>query len=62
MEGRGGGGGGGISNIGWKVRRKETNRKTKMWVNLEMDLRLIACGGIDWIDLADNEGLWRELL
>jgi hypothetical protein len=27
-----------------------------------MDLREIGCGGIDWIDLAQDRGQWRVLV
>jgi hypothetical protein len=27
--------------------------------NIEMDLREIVCGGMDWIDLAHNRDQWR---
>jgi hypothetical protein len=39
-----------IWDIGGKSRRKETTRKTK-WT-IKMDLREIGWVGMDWIDLA----------
>jgi hypothetical protein len=48
-------------DIGGKARRKETSRKTRRkWVdNIKIDLRDIACGGMDWIDLAQDMDQWR---
>jgi hypothetical protein len=35
----------------------------RMWVdNIEMDLRIIEWGGMDWIDLAQDRGQLRALL
>jgi hypothetical protein len=30
--------------------------------NIKMDLRGIGCGGMDWIDLAQDMGKWRALM
>jgi hypothetical protein len=30
--------------------------------NIEMDLREIGCGGVDWIDLAQDKDQWRALV
>jgi hypothetical protein len=30
--------------------------------NIEMDLRDIGCGGMDWIDLAQDRDQWRALV
>jgi hypothetical protein len=30
--------------------------------NIKMDLRKIGCGGIDWIDLAQDRNQWRALV
>jgi hypothetical protein len=42
--------------MGGQARKKETPRKTKRrWVdNIQMDLREIGRGGMDWIDLAQD--------
>jgi hypothetical protein len=43
-----------------KVRRKETNRKTKRQVDgYKMDLSETGCGGTDWIDLAQDKDYLR---
>jgi hypothetical protein len=53
--------------ISGKVRRKETTGKTKTsryrWVdNIEMDLRKMECGGVDWIGLVQDRDKWRALV
>jgi hypothetical protein len=30
--------------------------------NIKMDFREIGCGGMDWIDLAQNRDQWRPLM
>jgi hypothetical protein len=30
--------------------------------NINMDLRVVGCGGMDWIDLADERDRWRALV
>jgi hypothetical protein len=33
------------------------------WVdNIKMDLREIACNGVDWIDMAEDRDQWRALV
>jgi hypothetical protein len=31
-------------------------------VNIEMDFREMRCGGMDWIDLAQDTDQWRALV
>jgi hypothetical protein len=49
--------------VGGKARRKETTRKTKMYVDgyAMMNLRELVWGGIKWTDLAQDRNRWRAI-
>jgi hypothetical protein len=50
--------------LGEKARRKEPLGKPRRRLvdNIEMDLREIGWGDIDWIDLAQDRDQWRALV
>jgi hypothetical protein len=36
-------------------------RPRRRWVdNIKMDLREIRCDGVDWIEMAQDRGQWRD--
>jgi hypothetical protein len=43
--------------------KRPLGRSRRRWVdNIEMDLREIGWGGMDWIDLIQDRDQWRELV
>ena len=30
--------------------------------NIKLDIQEVGCGGMDWIELAQNMGMWRALV
>jgi hypothetical protein len=49
--------------FGGKAGRKGTTRPICRWEdNIRMDLRKMGCGGMDWIDLAQDRDRWRALV
>jgi hypothetical protein len=48
----------------WWERQKETDqRQRRRWVdNINMDLREIGWGGMEWSDLAQDRDQWRALV
>jgi len=39
----------------WRSRRRWED-------NIKMDLQDVGCGGVDWIELAQDRGRWRALV
>jgi hypothetical protein len=49
--------------VGKPKRKILLGRPRRRWVNnIDMDLRKIGWGGIDWIDLAQDRDHWRVLV
>jgi hypothetical protein len=49
------------------VRKPEGNRalgrpRSRWEDNIKMDLQEVGCGGMDWIDLAQDRDRWRALV
>jgi len=43
--------------------KRSLGRSRRRWEdNIKMDLRQVRCGGMDWIDPAQNRDKWRALV
>jgi hypothetical protein len=43
--------------------KKPLGRPRRRWeVNIKIDLQAVGCGGMDWIDLAQDMDRWRTLV
>ena len=46
--------------VGKTEGKKSLERQRPRWVcNIKMDLQEVVCGGMEWIELAQDEDRWR---
>ena len=46
--------------VGKTEGKRPLGRPRRRWVdNTKMDLQVVGCGDVDWIDLAPNRDRWR---
>ena len=45
-----------------EVKRRLGKPRCRWEDNIKMDLQEVGCGGIEWIELAQDRGSWRTLV
>jgi len=49
--------------VGKPERKRPLRRPTRRWEdNIKMDLQVVGCEGMDWINVAQDRGRWRALV
>jgi hypothetical protein len=49
--------------VGKPEGKKPLGRSRRRWAgNIKMDLQEVECGGMDWIELAQDRDSWRALV
>jgi hypothetical protein len=49
--------------VGKSEGKRPLGRPGRKWEdNIKMDLQEVGCGGMDWMDVAQDKGRWRALV
>jgi len=48
--------------VGKPAGKRPLGRPWRRWDDIKMDLQEVACGGMDWTDMAQDRDMWRAIV